>query len=548
MATTTDTNGFYIIEGWVSLSELLLSGEDITAMPTQADQIKGRRWIRPADLADVVRPARFVDTPSGTRFAYGGLIFTWPMVNLSPMMVKYLQTTYFSPSGTPSNFYNRTWSNKLTVQTFNRASGVYEAYHVFGRFANFEGEAETALGGYNNLQIRYTAVAEAPEGPNLDPDISISVGASNLYVGVNFTFVLDSQNIGDADTWGTNQIDYTVPPEFDFVQVTSAASLTITYSVNSGVSYSGTAPGDLTTITNVRCIYNATIQQNLSSLDVNFEVTPNTAGAVTNIISFTTEGDTDDTNNAVTSNLTVNAFDPAAFDNLRQWVQADVSVYEDDAGTVVVTTAGDVVAHWADGSPVTTNDFLQSVNANRPTWHTTQINSLPIVRFDGLTQYLEGTTLSDIIGASAFTIFVVFEVNIASTTEVNAEDNDAIFGTTVSSQLGLHVKSDLSLYGTLFDGVSQKTISNTYVANTPTIVEMRLTANVLSLVKNNTARQTTAVATGVSDDTQTVELGRQYTGELYDGEIAEFIVYSVALTDTNSDLVREYLNDKYAVY
>lgn len=542
------TAGFYIAEGWMSRSELYINGADITALPIQTDMVNGRQWIRPSDLADVVRPARLVDTPSGTRFGYGGLIWKWPMVNLSPNMVKYLQETYFSPAGAPSNFYNRTWSNQLTVQTFNRASGDWETYHTFARFANFDGEADMSAGGYNNLQINFTAVASAPDGPDLSTGVVYAEGTT-VYDTLSFSFSVTATNIGDDDTWSTNQLDYAVPTELDFVSVTSGASITTTYSVNNGVSYSGTPPGDLTTVTNVRVVYNPVIASLNTSTAIVFTMTPNTnTGTVANTVVFTTIGDVNTANDTATTNLTLSPIVPTTFDNLTVWLSGDTSVFIDEAGTNPVVTSGNLVGHWGDGSPVTSNDYTQATDTNKPTYQPAQINGEPIIRFDGTNDYLTGSDLSAQITATSFSIFVVFIPTASSTNSATIQDNDAIFATQTSGQLGLHIRSDNSMYATMYDGTAQRNIASTWVTSTAIIVELRLASLVFSLVKDNGVRQTLAVSAGVNDDTVIMELGRNYTGEFYDGDIAEFIVYDTALSDTDSDYVRGYLNSKYAVY
>lgn len=163
----TTIPGYYIIDDWVSRADLYINGTNVKFFPTQSDMNYGRRWIRPGNEADIIHPAKFIDTPTGQRYGLGGLVFIWPMMNLSPKMAGYIQVTYFSPSSTPANFFYRTWSNKLTVQTFNRGSGEWETYQVYGRYSNLGDEAEPALGGYNNLKITFTAFKVAPLGPDL---------------------------------------------------------------------------------------------------------------------------------------------------------------------------------------------------------------------------------------------------------------------------------------------------------------------------------------------------------------------------------------------
>src|SRR5512146_1775974 len=57
-----------------------------------------------------------------------------------------------------------------------------------------------------------------------------------------------------------------------------------------------------------------------------------------------------------------------------------------DAG---ITAAGDSVLRWDDQSGIG-NSMVQNTPANRPRVIPCTLNSLPVVRFDGATSYLEG--------------------------------------------------------------------------------------------------------------------------------------------------------------
>jgi hypothetical protein len=147
-------DGFYIISGWVALATLYSDGYEIKGLPIQSDMTHGRRWLRPGNTADIVYPAAFVDTPTGQRFAYGGLVFKWPLRNMSPKMVYFIQDEFFPGGG---SFMTRAYSAKLTAQTFNRSTGEWEAYRTWAKFANVSQEAEPVAGGFDNLEIHFTA-------------------------------------------------------------------------------------------------------------------------------------------------------------------------------------------------------------------------------------------------------------------------------------------------------------------------------------------------------------------------------------------------------
>src|SRR5574343_1369214 len=72
-------------------------------------------------------------------------------------------------------------------------------------------------------------------------------------------------------------------------------------------------------------------------------------------------------------------FSPSDVPGLFQWlVAADITGLND----------GDAVATWEDSSG-NNRDASQATGANRPTYKTNIVNSLPVVRFDGSDDYLE---------------------------------------------------------------------------------------------------------------------------------------------------------------
>lgn len=344
--TLTVLPGYYIKSGWCSQSELYQNGVRVDQLPKQADMGNGRRWQNPASTANVVTPAKFVDSVTGQRFAYGGLNFVWPMQGLSPNMVAYLQSTYFPSSG--SNFFTKSWSNKLTVQTHNRATGNWEAYWVYARFTNFSSDAETALGGYNNMQIQFTAYRAAPEGPDLDA--TITTLPDLFYEGENYTFSSFFNNVGDSATFDDSVMTMTIPTNFVFVDITSPLDVDFEYSTN-GITYTSTPPGDLTTVTHVRATYTSSIPASTTAGVVYLEVTAGTPIVDSEwVVTVSTLGDTDATNNSLTSTLTIVEWSPLALSNLRLWLDSSVGLWQDTAATVPADTDGETVQRWDDQS------------------------------------------------------------------------------------------------------------------------------------------------------------------------------------------------------
>ena len=276
MASITD--GYFLIKGFVSKSELLANGTNVKNLPVQADQKYGRLWVRPGNEADLVHPSNIVDTISGRRFAYGGAVFKWPMVGLSPKMVGYLHETYFD--------FN--WYAELTVQTFNRANGDWEAYWVTARWPDYTAEAELSAGGYNNFQIGFVNGILAPSGPNM----TISGSATrNFQVGSFGTFNLTASNSGDFVNFDPVYINYPLPIEMVYSSYTGT-NWNLFWSTD-GITYtdiSVTPPVTNSDVRYVRFKYDFEIDIGQSS-QVTLTLRPDISGLSINDFTVSTNGD-----------------------------------------------------------------------------------------------------------------------------------------------------------------------------------------------------------------------------------------------------------------
>lgn len=277
--------GYYIIKGFVSKAELLLSGVNIKSLPVQSDQSRGRLWIRPGDEADVVKPSSLVDNLSGRRFPYGGAQFKWPMMNLSPKMVRYLHETYFE--------FN--WYAELTVQTFNRASGDWECYLVTARWPDYSAEAEMAAGGYNKFQINFVNCITAPDGPNLILDGEAS---GNFIIGAAGTFTMTVGNIGDADTFDTTYVNYHLPDAFVFQSYVLGTGWDLLWS-SDGITYNDVvlSPPSSTDVHYLRWVHEGVIEDGENASSFSVTLRPDEGGDISNVFIATTAGDVDEGDN-----------------------------------------------------------------------------------------------------------------------------------------------------------------------------------------------------------------------------------------------------------
>jgi len=90
--------------------------------------------------------------------------------------------------------------------------------------------------------------------------------------------------------------------------------------------------------------------------------------------------------------------DPSAISGLQLRLESDVGV----------TVTGSGVSTWADQSG-NSNDFTQTVDADRPPLATNVINGLPVVRGDGVSDHLVNTSGPIVAGSATKTIFMVVD-------------------------------------------------------------------------------------------------------------------------------------------
>lgn len=531
----TITPGYFIIDGWVSRAEMYSLGLQIPDFPIQSDMTNGRNWIRPGNNADIIKPARFVDTPMGSRYAYGGLVWQWPMVNLSPKMVSYIQETYFQPNGTPSNFYFREWSNKLTVQTFNRTSGEWETYHTWGRFADVANEASPIAGGFTDLAINFTAFAVAPDGPDVTPTIG-AVG-TDFYVGIEFDAAFSIQNVGDGDTIQDTQWEIALPINVELTSISGAYPTTIEYSTDNGVNYSTTPPTPLTDTTNLR----GTLQNELESGEVtdDYDLTfvPLAEGALDLTVTATTASDQDDTNDSDTASITILAFTPVAL-SPTLWLDGDVGVDSDLVGTDANDT--DPVANWEDQSVGGDYDLQQGTGSLQPTYATNAANGHAGIVFDGTDDTLSATGLTQI--SAPFTWYIVIDpAPFSAGGETLIRTNYALLHqipTLTQDQVGFAPSSAAAA-----TGVAAST-------DTLQILEMQSDGTVntgLDIFRNGSLLGNIAQASITGATTLRIGADDAVGTNPFEGTIFEIIAFDSYLNTTNRTLIVDYLKDKYAI-
>jgi hypothetical protein len=84
------------------------------------------------------------------------------------------------------------------------------------------------------------------------------------------------------------------------------------------------------------------------------------------------------------------SFTPATLTGVLVWLKADAGTFQDSALTTPATADAAPVGGWVDQSG-SGNDLLQATAGLRPTLQTGELDTRPVIRFDGSDDFLEAT-------------------------------------------------------------------------------------------------------------------------------------------------------------
>lgn len=359
-----------------------------------------------------------------------------------------------------------------------------------------------------------------------------------IYNGVAFEWQMIANNIGDGDTFASIIFTYTIPAQLYWNSYHCATTTTIEYSINSGASYSGTPPGDLHTLTNVRITYPAVVLEGESTIPIYMNMTPNVVNAdVLSTFTVTTSGDQGSSNNTDNHHLAVVAFSPVAFSGMKLWLDAQTTVYTSIAPDVAAANT-DPVARWDDRSTAPIH-VDQATVGKQPIYNTGLANGLNGLTFDGVDDFMTIANTFTQPTSSAYTaFFVVTPTNSSST--VGGED--------------LIVTGAIDWYHKTPTGAQTATgmLSGVSVELDPAQAGLQLytftsTTNAFEFFRDGVS---VATATGSVNQALTGgKLGSNSAGtdKFFAGVIYEILVYNSVLSSVNRGLVEQYLISKYAI-
>lgn len=218
---------------------------------------------------------------------------------------------------------------------------------------------------------------------------------------------------------------------------------------------------------------------------------------------------------------------------LVRWWKANVGAYSDTGTTLAVDSA--TVNQWNDQSGNASN-IIQSTSGNRPTFKTSILNGLPVLRFDGA-----GDKLSASISAmSAQTAFIVLRKRSAT-----AGNEGALEWANVSTIFAN------AAYGAAWQWYSANS-GNVFsfggdVQNWTTICVKFASTSSLTMYRNGSIVGSAVDPDDAYASATSLRIG-EYESGTPDVDVAEILLCDSALSDGNRGSVDTYLQSKYAHY
>lgn len=237
-------------------------------------------------------------------------------------------------------------------------------------------------------------------------------------------------------------------------------------------------------------------------------------------------------------------FLPTDISNLQLWLDADdiSTLFTDSAGTIPVTSDGDVVGKWDDKSG-NGNHVIQATTAKKPLYKTSIQNSLPIVRTDGVDDVLEDTTFPDFDDIISVFVAVTVQDKINShIVRLNTDAQAQIVGLFVDSTTPFFFRAAAGGGNVdITEAVSEPfTVIASYVFSTSSAEGFFDQVSVGSAANPGTFNSAIGrLAVGASNSSG--DLGLQ-------GDLMEIIVYNATLSSADRILVENYLNNKLAIF
>ena len=212
----------------------------------------------------------------------------------------------------------------------------------------------------------------------------------------------------------------------------------------------------------------------------------------------------------------------------------------------VVTGAG--VSDWGDQSPTGTQDWAQTIDANRPATGRT-INSYAAPDFDGTSDSMTGPAKSAMISAAAYWIAGVVVLDAVASTSSSYHLDESIISDT-GQYIWNSFRNNVGVYTMAAghsDGTAKTTPTQSITLGTPFLFEHWYDGTNINL-RVGSAAATQIAAGSVGSLVATTRLGADNdASNLINGAIGALLICNATLTAVEQAAARSYLAAKYGV-
>lgn len=256
---------------------------------------------------------------------------------------------------------------------------------------------------------------------------------------------------------------------------------------------------------------------------------------------------------------TTSLFNPLQINNCIVWLDGNdkSTMFQDIAKTIPVTQAGQSIAAWVDKSSLGTTTVNLSGPATYPTLQAnTVVSNKTAVNFNGTTQYLQFAPVGYPTGASPTTFFFIVNSPNGASSGIwvfYGFGSDKPFGQATTFGTLAQYRFDNGNLAADYYGPATGTVDTTAVTSVPTLMTAQYSGTAVSGWRNGNLFSGGSFA---SPYTYAANVGTNYgyigvgvaggaLSQWYQGQIAEIIGYSRALSQTERQQVEGYLAWKW---
>jgi len=220
-------------------------------------------------------------------------------------------------------------------------------------------------------------------------------------------------------------------------------------------------------------------------------------------------------------------FSPVDIDGLCLWLRADLDVTYDESNRV---------SAWADQSG-NGEDFVQSTDAKKPVYVANALNGKPILRTDGVDDFMANSTLSS--ASKDFTFFIVHEPDALTTSYIYLFSIQTGY-MNIAHTIGTEKKT--GIYDGTYRAVALAT-DNWQIL----VWKLDATNDKIYMWRDGASlgnKPYTELAMGGNIGIFAKHDG---SGNRYPGDTAEIIVYDSVLSGADRQKVEKYLSKRYGI-